>query len=425
MTRHIITAIALTAAAVSYAAEEKLIFLDEGQYQANNGRVSYFEDNQIVSNEWFRQNNGTSIGDGPNAIARVNDNLIAISVGGSNIIQYITPKGKAVAATDYIPGNCKFASDGTYLYVSSYAHECETVNGKVTFTKGFCAKVDVNDGYRVISATEVGWEPEGIAYYEGHLFVANSGGYAFSESHDYEHTVSVLDAATMQVVRTVDVEQINLYGEVSLSGNWLLINSPGDYYQVPAATIVLDCAAVLAGKPDSECFIKIDRPATYNTTGRDGKIYTVGTTFSYETMSSTVSCMVIDPEAAFTSKGTLGISTSFPGTIQADIASMTAPYGFYINPFTGYFYGTDAGDYSSAGTLYQWNAEGTLLGKYSTYINPSHFLALRPDSQGALNEIEIDRSADTTIYNLYGMPVANPVPGRVYIRGGRKFIFKK
>lgn len=423
--KHIITVLALAATATVYAAEEKLIFLDEGLYQGDNGRVSYFEDDHIVSNEWFRENNGKSLGDTPNAIIAVNDNLIAISVNGSNIVQYIDAKGHAVAATDYIPGNRKFATDGTYLYISSYGHECETVDGKKTFTKGICAKVDIANDYKIVAATEVGWEPEGIAYYRGHLFVANSGGYSFNEDHDYEHTVSVLDAVTMQVVRTVDVRQLNLYGNVTLAGRYLCISSPGDYYQVPAATIILDCEAVIGGKPDEECFVKIDKPATYNTLGRDGKIYTLGTTFSYDTMTNTVDCMIIDPTEAFISKGASGISTTFPGTIQSDVEGMTAPYGLYVNPYTGYFYGTDAGNYTSAGTLYQWDNAGALKGTYRTYINPSHFLALRPDSQGGVSNVTVATPADDTVYNLYGLPVSNPVAGQIYIRGGKKIIWQK
>lgn len=49
-----ILAFALTVAAVlASAARERLIVLNEGTWQADNGRVTYFEDGAVVSNQWF------------------------------------------------------------------------------------------------------------------------------------------------------------------------------------------------------------------------------------------------------------------------------------------------------------------------------------------------------------------------------------
>ena len=113
-------------------------------------------------------------------------NLIAIAVNWSNIVQFITPAGKAVAATEDVPNNRKLASDGRYVYVSSYGHECGTTDGTREFTKGYVAKIDT-ETFKVVDAVEVGYEPEGIAYYGGFLFVANTGGYAFQENHGERH----------------------------------------------------------------------------------------------------------------------------------------------------------------------------------------------------------------------------------------------
>ena len=46
-------------------AQEKLILLNEGMWQADNGRVTYFENDHVVSNQWFRDKNGMKIGDTP------------------------------------------------------------------------------------------------------------------------------------------------------------------------------------------------------------------------------------------------------------------------------------------------------------------------------------------------------------------------
>ena len=195
--------IALFYACCMVFAQEKIILLNEGIWQADNGKLTYFEDGKIVSNQWFRDVNGQKLGDTPNDIIQVNDNLIAIAINWSNIVQFITPEGKAIAATEDVPNNRKLATDGQYVYVTSYGHECGTVNGYVSFTKGYVAKIDLST-FKVVATCEVGYEPEGIALYKGHLFVANTVGYAFQENHDYETTVSIIDANTMQLQRNVD-----------------------------------------------------------------------------------------------------------------------------------------------------------------------------------------------------------------------------
>ncbi len=116
-------ALAVLALPLCGAAQERIILLNEGNWQSDNGRITYFEDGRVVSNQWFRDVNGMKLGDTPNDIIAVNDNLIAIALNWSNIVQFISPDGKAVAATEDVPNNRKLASDGEYVYVTSYAHE--------------------------------------------------------------------------------------------------------------------------------------------------------------------------------------------------------------------------------------------------------------------------------------------------------------
>lgn len=405
------------------AAQEKIILLNEGNWQTDNGKITYFENGSVVSNQWFRDVNGSKLGDTPNDIIQINDNLIAIAINWSNIVQFITPQGKAVAATEEVPNNRKLATDGRYVYVSSYGHECGTVNGLETFDKGYVAKIDISD-FKVVKAVEVGYEPDGIAFYDGHLFVANTGGYAFQEDHEYETTVSVIDASTMEVVRNVDTRIINLYGKMSRSGQYLCINSPGDYYDVQASTIIFDCRAALDGKPDAECFTSLEYAATYNCTAADGRFYAIGSRYSYYTGEYTFNYVILDPAEIMASRGKNGVYDQWPGTVLADLKALGMPYGIYVNPYTGYIYATDAGSFVAGGALIQWSPEGKLLGKHKVYINPAHFLALPPDGHfGAVDNIMADpvESRDSTIYNLQGIPVTNPVPGQIYIRQGKKF----
>lgn len=412
---------------ISTNAQEKLVILNEGLWQADNGKVTYFEDGEIISNEWFRENNGYKLGDTPNDIIQINDNLIAMAINWSNIIQFITPEGKAVAATEDVPNNRKLVSDGKYVYVSSYGHEVG-INGTYReFEKGYVAKIDVGT-FKVVDAVEVGYEPEGIALYNGKLFVANTGGYAFQENHEYETTVSVIDAESMTTFRTVDTGQINLYGKMSQSGQYLCINSPGDYYDIQAATIIFDCQAAIDGKPDWQCYHSLEYAATYNTVDLEGNFYVIGSRYSYYTGEYEFNYAKINPTELFESDGYLGVEADFPGTVLSDIKQMMMPYGLYINPYTGYIYATDAASFTAAGKLYQWTPNGKLLGTYKVYINPAHFLALSPDGKfesGTSSVIVPDNlSADNAIYNLQGFKVSILIPGQIYIKNGNKFLHK-
>lgn len=421
----VFTLVAFSGMLLTASAQERLFILNEGIWQSDNGRLTYFDNGRVVSNKWYRDVNGTKLGDTPNDIIAVGDNLFAIALNWSNIIQFIDDKGKAVGATEDVPNNRKLAADGRYLYATSFGHSCMVSGREVNFTKGFVAKIDLQT-FKTVAACEVGYEPEGIAIYGNRLFVANTGGYAEQETdHDYERTVSVIDPANMTVVRTVDTGQINLYGKLSQAGQYLCINSPGDYYEVPAATIIFDCQAVIDGKADNECFVKLPYAATCSTTTADKKFLAVGSQYSFIEGSYRTDCLTIDPAEVLASGGRSGYEAKMPGTVLADIMAMSRPYGIYVNPYSGYIYATDAGEFTDAGTLVQWNPQGIRQGKYTLYINPGHFAAIKPENWNGINDVtaDINDDADTPVYNLQGIRVTKPESGRIYIRGGKKIIF--
>ena len=150
MKRQLTLLFALALYIFNICAQERLIIVNEGMWQSDNGRLSYFENGVVKSNYWFRDVNGSKLGDTPNDIIQVNENLIAISVNWSNIVQFIRPDGTAVAATEDIPNNRRLCSDGRYVYVTSYGHECETIYGTRYFDRGFVAKIDLSN-FKVVA----------------------------------------------------------------------------------------------------------------------------------------------------------------------------------------------------------------------------------------------------------------------------------
>lgn len=345
---------------VATSAYDRLIVCNEGNWQSDNGQLSFYDgETSTLTNQWFRSINGIKLGDTPNDIIQVNDTLIAIAVNWSNIIQYIHPDGTACGATENVPNNRRMCSDGRYIYITSYAHRC----GSQTFEKGYVAKVDVATK-EVVAACETGWEPEAVQLYKGRLYVANTGGYAFSENHDYETTISVIDAEKMQPVKTIDTGKINLYGDMSQAGQYLCVNSPGDYYNTGAATVIVDC--------ETDQCTAFDFPCTYNTT--DGRVfYTVGSAFSYNTGGYEYYAKTIDPATMSVTDGV------FCQAITDKLKEIVSPYALYLSPYTGFVYFTDARSYATAGYLYGYQQDGTpLFEKQKVHINPSHLLVIKP-----------------------------------------------
>lgn len=339
------------------ATTDRLLVLCEGLWGMNNSCLAYI-DSTGVTDKWFQQHNpGMKLGDTGNDILLVNDTLIAVSVNWSNIIQYIRPDGRAITATEDIPNNRRLATDGRWLYVTSYADH------------GYVAKIDLQTKL-VVDTCHTGYEPEGIAYYNGRLYVANTGGYSFQEKdHDYESTVSVIDAATMTELRRIETGCINLYGTMSQSGPWLCINSAGDYYDTTPKTVVLNM--------DTEAVTVFDFPATYNCVS-DGCFYTIGSTFSYSTYAYEYSTHTIALPSLTVSDG-LGRYAE----AEAVITTMQAPYGIYISPYTHHLYVSDARSYATNGYVYEFLSDGSLQRKLLLKgLNPSGFLALPPDVRG-------------------------------------------
>ena len=371
--RSTITTQPVTKDFISVSSEEYVILLNEGNWQSDNGQVSLIKNHEIT-NQWFRAINNTKIGDTPEDIIYIPEkNLLAISVNWSNIIYFIRPDGKLVAQTENIP-NCRHmcVDDRGYLYITSYAHE--TALGE-TYERGYVAKVDLNN-YNIVSTIEVGYEPEGIAYYEGKLFVANTGGYAFSESHSYEHTVSVIDCLTWTKLQDVEIltksgtPVINLYGEMSQCGPYLCINSPGDYNTVSPATVIFNCT-------DNSYNVIEGIPCTYNTTTINNKFFTVGSQYSYSTNEYVYYVNTIDPATMEMVNGFERPDGTVAETPYNVISKMQNPYCVYCNPYTGHLYVVDAKSYTSAADVFEFDANGDQVGSaLAAYINPGHMIAV-------------------------------------------------
>lgn len=329
--------------------DDRYLVLCEGLWGLDNSTISYVAMGE-VTNCWFQKNNPKMhLGDTGNDIIQVNDTLIAISVNWSNIIQYIRPDGRAIAATENIPNNRRLASDGNgFLYCTSYADD------------GYVAKIDIRTK-EIVDTCHVGREPEGVAYYDGKLFIANTGGYGPQTGRPYETTISVVDAATMRELKRIDTGCINLYGAMVRSGQFLCINSAGDNYDVPSRTVVLNMA--------SEEFRVFDFSATY-ACAYSNRFYILGSGFSYLTGDYQMSTHTVSLPSMTAADGLGAYSAA-----QQEIENMQTPYGIFISPYSAHMYVTDARGNATNGRVYEFSPSGERLNSFRLEgINPGKIL---------------------------------------------------
>lgn len=329
-----------------------LYILNEGAWGSNNASLSRLE---MVSGEltesWYSDVNRSPLGDVGNDII-ITEDYIIIAVNSSNIIQVCDLEGKAVAQIEDIPNNRKLATDpaGDYLYVTSYAED------------GYVAKVDLTS-FEVSSKTNVGYEPEGLAYYNGKLYVANSGGYAYTGTHGYEQSISVINAASMVELKRIDTGMLNLYGAFVQSDTeprYILVNAAGDYYMNPGGSFIFDCET-------EEVISRFETPATYACV-RNGSFYSVGSEFSYTTYEYEYYFKTISVSNGNTTVKD-GIISEY---VEEGIKALGAPYGVYMSR-DGELFVSDAGNYVNKGSLVRFSADGSSSTKYVVGVCPGHF----------------------------------------------------
>ncbi|MGN1214846.1 MAG: hypothetical protein ACI4TJ_01230 [Candidatus Cryptobacteroides sp.] len=341
---------------------ERIYILNNGGYGANNASLSVLDlETGEVTADIFSAANACPLGDTANDLLVLEDRIV-IAVNGSNIIQVCGTDGKSLARTEIVPNVRKLVADEVngWLYATSYADD------------GYVAKLSLDD-CSLLAKAEVGYEPEGIVLYEGKLFVANTGGYAYLGGHGYEQTISVVDAATMDTIGTIDTGMKNLYGAFLQNGKYpeyILVNAAGDYGSSPAGSVIIDCktCSVVA---------RFDFPATYATTFGNS-FFTIGSDYDATTHEYThhTNRISVGPEGITVAPGLAPEAPSADDGVVRAVMSMSSPSGIFINA-DGSVFIADSGDYVNRGSIHRFNADGTPSGKFTVGVCPAQMAGSR------------------------------------------------
>lgn len=310
---------------------------NEGAYGAGNGSVSFYSfEKDKLYNDVFKTVNGRVLGDVVQSIS-IHNELAFIVVNGSNKIEVVNAE--------------KFTEVGviTDVALPRYYIGINQEKGYVSeWGTGFGTNVKVID-YSTLSVTKtitVGTGPERMILLNNLVYVANSGGWG------NDNTISVIDTETDEVIKTI-----------SLDGD-----SPRDFVVDMNTDLWVICAGYIDYSDMSETPSKLIRINT--TTNEVAETITIGETFhpSNIEISSDGSSIFYGGGYAVQGIYKMGINENI---VPARPVIDKSFYGFNIDPETGIIFALEAPSYTVNGTLWRYEANGTLLGSYEAGVGPN------------------------------------------------------
>ena len=335
----------------------KLFVLNEGGMGSNNSTLDFlrFKDGKYVTGAFKKMNPdvGAGLGDVGNDIAIHGDEVWMV-VNNSGIVEVISAVDETEKAAITVPTPRNIAFDSRYAYVTSWA------GAYVTYDENYAVSGSDNPKGRVYrinlstkmvdGSVQVGYQPEGIAVYNGKIYVANSGGIAsqLPPNYSYDNTVSIIDAASFQIEKTVEV-QVNLKNVYSDGKGNIYVTTLGNYYDVHSGLYMFTASA----------------PATVNH---------IADYVSVSALSGeTVYCIGTDTEFDWSAAHTYSSWSVTGGTKKALSWTLTeaTPYGLAVLDADTFFV-ADAGDYFNPGTVSCYN-KGTKLWTVTAGVCPGHF----------------------------------------------------
>ncbi|MTG98999.1 YncE family protein [Myroides albus] len=330
--------------------------LNEGNMGMNRASIDMFTyDTGVYTRDIFSERNPNitkELGDVGNDI-KIYGSKVYATINVSNFVEvFDVATGKHIKQI-HVP-NCRYLNfkDGK-AYVSSYSGKVE-INPNAEI--GFVAEIDTLS-LEVTRKVVVGYQPEEMVIKDHKLYVANSGGYRVP---NYDTTVSVVDLNTFEEIKKIDVG-INLHRmQIDRNGD-IYVSSRGDYYDVEPNLYVIDSATDQVVK-------KLDIPVS-NMTIDDNKLYYYATSYKHNTGNNTISYGILDTDT----KQVITDNIIKDGTDK----QILIPYGIAVNPETKEIFMTDAQDYVGTGFVYCYSPEGQLKWKTTGGNIPAHFAFIK------------------------------------------------
>ena len=363
----------------------KVFVLNEGGMGSNNATLDFLRrsDGNYVTGAFRKMNPqvGAGLGDVGNDIAVHGDELWIV-VNNSGIVEVLSARDETEVAAIPVPTPRFIAFDDSYAYVTSWAGAYATGNydaGYYAVTdyrnpKGRVYRINLNTK-QLEGSVEVGYQPEGIACYDGKLYVANSGGIASQLPPDYayDNTVSIIDTRRFQVIGSQAV-QINLKNVYADGKGVIFVTTLGNFWDIHSCLYSFPASDPSRVRKVGEgTFIREDALHVSCSCLADDTVYCIGTENEFDWSGphtySVWSVCASDPQ---TGEGKISL---YPLTLTG------TPYGMSVlshgsnldlhDVLVG-----DAGDYFNPGTVscYQLDYnDNACLWTVTAGVCPGHF----------------------------------------------------
>lgn len=293
-------------------AGSRLLVLNQGSFPgASTLDLLDFKTRQYYADVFGQANPGIpqGVGNTANDMAVVGGTLW-VALNASNQVSVLDLNTFKLLKTITVDSPRYMVCDGNYVYVSSYG---AAVNGSVYGVPG---KVyQINTATYESKSVEVGHQPEGLAFLDGKLYVANSGGYEL----EHEKTLSVIDPSAFTVSGTLTLPVENLNRLFAADGKlWV---STYDSYNADWSAVTVPMSLGSVSSDGTYTQMEGVSPMTVCLEGHT--LYAADFTHFYTVDTAT---------------GTVR-STPFAGS---DLSRISYPYGLAVNPLSGDIYVADA-----------------------------------------------------------------------------------
>ncbi len=318
--------------------ESRAIYvLNQGSYSGNNASVTLLNlENQVVTPDYFKAQNDRELG----------DTGADLYIYGSKayIVTNISSQLEIVDAVTFESiKQISFIKDGTPQQPSAI-----TGFGSNIFVSAYDGTVSVIDTatLEIVKVIEVGLNPDALLTANGKVWVSNSGGLNFP---DYDNTVSVIDPITLREVTKIEVGT-NPYTLKADDYGDIYVITRGNYGDVKMRLKIIDSSTQTV----KHTFEDFD---AYNLTIKGDTAYV----YHYDYMGSSGSSIMM-----------LNVKTEqiIRSNFITDGTVINAVYGIAADPNSNDVYISDAKDFISQGTVYCFGTDGKLKSSFPAGVNP-------------------------------------------------------
>ena len=316
--------------------EAGVFVVNEGNFQDANGTISHISPDDSITQDLFGTvNNGLALGDVVQSMS-INGEFAYVVVNNSNKMEVVNAN---TFEAEYTLKNVLLPRYFTTLDGIGYLTEW------VSFSEpGRVAIIDLQN-HVVTESITTDSGAENIIAHQGKLYVSNN----------FSTTVSVIDPAGKQVIKTIEVG--NSPGAFLVdSQNMLWVVCAGAYQADDGTLVQLDPAKSTDETANSivktvELNVNVSSKAAINK-AKDKIFYYKG--------NSVYALNTSDTEAPASALFTETQASSF--------------YGIGIDPESDVLYMADSKSFAGNGTVYRYNLSGTAIDNFTAGVGPNSFV---------------------------------------------------